>query len=209
MTARIVWSRRKLLHAGGGALALALARPWRSAEACGAAQSCAPTHPDIEGPYYRAGAPLRWDLTEPGTKGVPLDLEGRVIAADCRSPLRDAELDVWQADGDGHYDNDGSTHGRGMRLRGRVRTDGDGRYRIRSVLPGHYLNGAQFRPAHVHVKLRAKDHAPLTTQLYFPGDPYNAIDPFMHPSLLMDVKKSDGRLRAHFDFVLRQSASRT
>ena len=47
------------------------------------------------------------------------------------------------------------------------------------MLPGRYLNGAQYRPAHVHVKVSAAGHVPLTTQLYFPDDPYNAIDPFI------------------------------
>ncbi len=195
------------MHTGGGLVVASLAACRRRAEACGpvTAAVCTETHANIEGPYYRAGAPERWDLTTPGLKGTPLEIEGRVTTSDCRTPLRDVELDVWQANDEGHYDNDGTMRVAGMLLRGRIKTDGDGRYRVRSILPGHYLNGPQYRPAHVHVKLRAVSHAPLTTQLYFPDDPYNRIDPFIHPSLVMDVKKRDGRLLARFDFVLRQS----
>lgn len=204
---RTVLSRRKLLHAGGGLVVATLASCHRDARACGpidrAVQACAETHANIEGPYYRSGAPSRWDLTEPGMRGVPLDIQGRVTTSDCKTPLRDAELDVWQADEAGHYDNDGSISVAGMLLRGRVRTDGDGRYRVRSVVPGHYLNGARYRPAHVHVKLRAASHAPLTTQLYFPDDPHNAGDPFIHSSLVMDVTRRGSGMLARFDFALR------
>ena len=207
----LVLSRRKLILAGSGVVLAGVASRIRPAEACGTAapKVCATTHDNIEGPYYRTGAPERWDLTTPGMKGTPLDIEGRVLAADCTTPLRDTELDIWQANDEGHYDNDGSMKGVGMLLRGRVRTDGDGRYRVKSILPGRYLNGRQYRPAHVHVKLRAKDHQALTTQLYFPDDPFNEIDPFIHQSLVMDVKKTDGALKARFDFVLQSSTKRT
>lgn len=204
----IVLSRRKLILAGSGLVLAGVGSRVRTAEACGTSgppKICATTHDNIEGPYYRSGAPERWDLTTPGMKGTPLDIEGRVFAADCKTPLRDAELDVWQANDEGHYDNDGTMKGVGMLLRGRVRTDGDGRYRVKSILPGRYLNGRQYRPAHVHVKLRAKDHQGLTTQLYFPDDPFNKIDPFIHQSLVMDVKKVDSALKARFDFVLQST----
>jgi protocatechuate 3,4-dioxygenase beta subunit len=210
----IVLSRRKLILAGGGLALAGVTSRVRIAEACGSSAAtapkvCATTHDNIEGPYYRSGAPERWDLTTPGMKGTPLDIEGRVFAADCTTPLRDAELDIWQANDEGHYDNDGTMKNVGMLLRGRVRTDGDGRYRVKSILPGRYLNGRQYRPAHVHVKLRAKDHQGLTTQLYFPDDPFNKIDPFIHSSLVMDVKKVDGASKARFDFVLQSSVRKT
>jgi protocatechuate 3,4-dioxygenase beta subunit len=211
----IVLSRRKLILAGGGLALAEVTSRIRIAEACGpsaqapAPRVCATTHDNIEGPYYRAGAPERSDLTTPGMKGTPLGIEGRVVDVDCKTPLRDAELDIWQANGDGHYDNDGTMKNVGMLLRGRVRTDGDGRYRVKSILPGRYLNGRQFRPAHVHVKLRAKDHQGLTTQLYFPDDPFNDVDPFIHQSLVMDVKKVGGALEARFDFVLSPAAKRS
>ncbi len=162
------------------------------------------THDNIEGPYYRAGAPERSDLTDPAFPGVLLDIEGRVLGTDCTQGLSGVELDVWQANTQGHYDNDGTMNlGEKLLLRGRVRTDGDGRYRLRTIVPGRYLNGRQYRPAHVHVKVRGKAHASLTTQLYFPDDPYNRVDPFIHESLVMDVKKGSSGLLARFDFVLR------
>jgi protocatechuate 3,4-dioxygenase beta subunit len=90
-----------------------------------------------------------------------------------------------------------------MILRGKLRTEADGRYHVRTVLPGRYLNGAQYRPSHIHVKLRAPGFTELTTQLYFPGDPYNDVDPFIHRSLIMGVEQASSGLKARFDFALR------
>jgi protocatechuate 3,4-dioxygenase beta subunit len=166
---------------------------------------CAETHDNIEGPYYRAGAPEKWDFTEPGMQGTPLELDGRVTGLDCGQGLRDVELDIWHATASGHYDNDG-TMGKmptKMILRGRLRTEADGRYHLKTIIPGRYLNGPQYRPAHVHVKARASGFRELTTQLYFPGDPYNDVDPFIHRSLIMALEKAQSAMKGRFDFVLR------
>ncbi|MBX3224813.1 MAG: hypothetical protein KF795_30135 [Labilithrix sp.] len=169
----------------------------------GAGGACAETAANIEGPYYRAGVPERADLTDAGMPGVPLEIAGRVTTSDCTTALANVELDVWQANHSGHYDNDGSMPPGRVLLRGRLRTDADGRYRVKTIVPGRYLNGAQYRPAHVHVKLRAQGHALLTTQLYFPDDPFNEVDPFIHRSLVMAVERKDRLLLARYDFVLR------
>ncbi len=165
---------------------------------------CLVTEDNIEGPYYRPGAPKRSSLPDPGMKGVPLVITGRVLSRDCKTPLSEALLDLWQADAAGRYDNDG-TFGRGatpLRLRGKVLTDASGAYAIRTIVPGRYLNGRRYRPAHIHVKLTAPGHAPLTTQLYFPDDPYNEGDPFIVSSLIMGtITKADG-MQANFEFVL-------
>ena len=168
--------------------------------------ACIETHDQIEGPYYRAGAPARWDLVDPSIHGTILEIDGRVTGHACGVGQRDVELDFWQANAEGRYDNDGSFGSVAPRfmLRGRVRTDAAGRYHVRTVVPGRYLNGAQYRPAHVHVKLRGNGFRPLTTQLYFPGDPYNDIDPFLHRSLIMRVDRAPDRLKARFDFVLHE-----
>jgi catechol 1,2-dioxygenase len=73
------------------------------------------------------------------------------------------------------------------------------------VVPGRYLNGREYRPAHIHIKVAAPGFAPLTTQLYFPGDPYNARDPFFLPGLLVTAKTTrDGGLDARYRFALER-----
>jgi hypothetical protein len=202
MTVRLV-SRRDALRFGAG---IVVAGSVPAILGCGeplAAKCPLPTHDNIEGPYYRPGAPERAALATAGMDGIPLVLAGRVVGPDCTRGLANAELDVWQANHAGHYDNDGSTSGSAMFLRGRLRTDGDGRYRITTIVPGRYLNGRQFRPAHIHVKLRAPGMRELTTQLYFPDDPFNKVDPFIHESLVMKIAKKPSEWLGSFDFALR------
>jgi protocatechuate 3,4-dioxygenase beta subunit len=172
----------------------------------GPTPECAETEDNIEGPYYRPGAPVRSDLADPGMDGTRLTLSGRVLGPDCTTPIAGAWLDVWQADAGGHYDNDGS-RGRVRSdvyvLRGRLQSDANGRYDLRTIVPGRYLNGADYRPAHIHVKLAAPGRRVLTTQLYFPGDPHNDRDPFIHRALIMDVAVDAARVQvARFDFVI-------
>lgn len=214
---RLVVPRREILRLGGGvAVAAAVpallgcgAPPAASASSSSAATAkpgvCGGlTHDQIEGPYYRPGAPERAVLVEPSALGVALVIEGRVLNADCTRGLEGVELDVWHADHAGHYDNDGTMKlpQGAMVLRGKVRTDKDGRYRVSTIVPGRYLNGRQYRPSHVHVKLRGRGVKELTTQLYFPGDPYNDVDPFIHKSLVMPTEKTAKEWRSAFDFVL-------
>jgi catechol 1,2-dioxygenase len=170
--------------------------------------ACAATAPNIEGPYYRQGAPFRRRLVGAGMAGTPLTLSGRVLSLDCRSALSGAMLDVWQADASGHYDNDGSSKDPGMRLRGRLRCNARGEFRVETIIPGRYLNGRQYRPAHIHVKLAAAGHQPLTTQLYFPGDPFNDVDPFIDKSLIVDMTRRSDRAESHYDFVLTPRPAR-
>ena len=83
----------------------------------GFAQPCGgPTPADMEGPFYKAGAPAKTSLVEPGSKAEKLVLSGRVLSADCK-PLAGVKLDFWQADAEGTYDN------AGYRYRGDLLTD--------------------------------------------------------------------------------------
>lgn len=168
--------------------------------------TCAPTEPNIEGPYYRPGAPHRSDLRPAGAEGVPLEIAGCVRSLDCRSILGGAVLDVWHADARGRYDNDGHLADMPFLYRGVVAADERGEFRVRTIVPGRYLNGRTYRPAHVHVKVTAPGHVPLTTQLYFPGDPFNAEDPFIRPSLVMDISTEHGTQRGRYEIVLSPEA---
>jgi protocatechuate 3,4-dioxygenase beta subunit len=147
----------------------------------------APTPADQEGPFYKAGAPLRASLAEKGSKAEKLVLEGRVLSAACE-PIAGATLDFWQADADGAYDNSG------YRYRGIVRTDAEGRYRLETILPPPYLG----RPRHIHVKVGRPGARVLTTQLYFPGESRGA-----NSALVVKMVQRGGALRAGFDFVLK------
>ena len=155
------------------------------------------TAANIEGPFFTPNSPESRNLREPGAPGVLLQLSGRVLDTSCQ-PLAGALLDFWHADDAGTYDNIGYTH------RGHQFCDADGSYALATIIPGHYLNGATYRPAHVHVKAAGQNTDVLTTQLYFRGDPYNEGDPFIVDSLIMDLVADGGVIMAGFDFVLAQ-----
>ena len=67
-------------------------------------------------------------------------------------------------------------------------------------MPGHYLNGARYRPAHLHVKVHVAGAERLTTQLYFEGDPYNEGDAWFHPSRALHLVRRGDEALARFDF---------
>jgi protocatechuate 3,4-dioxygenase beta subunit len=156
---------------------------------------CGPATADnIEGPFYRPGAPHRAVLVRDGDRGDRFVVSGVVQSTDCH-PIAGAEMEIWQADARGDYDN------AGFHFRGALTTDAHGRWELHTIVPGRYLNGDRYRPSHIHVKLHAGGYKPLTTQLYFAGDPYNDGDPFIVPSLVMQHAHG----RATFDFVLERA----
>ena len=153
------------------------------------------TSPNMEGPYYKAGAPERANLIDAGMPGQPIRISGHVFDADC-NPLPGAKVDFWQADADGVYDNEGYT------LRGYVVTDANGAYTLDTIEPGVYPG----RPPHVHVKVFAADGRELlTTQMYFAGSE-SSRDVDAAPDLLVPYLGLDdqGRQRIAFDFVVRR-----
>lgn len=155
--------------------------------ACGAG----PTPRQTEGPFFSPNSPERRSLLETGMKGQVLELSGFVLTRGCQ-PVSRALLDFWQADAEGAYDN------HGFRLRGHQFTDGEGRYRLRTIVPARYPG----RTPHIHVKVQAANPPALTTQLYFPGDPGNARDPLFRSELQMRMAGGGERRSGRFDFVL-------
>jgi protocatechuate 3,4-dioxygenase beta subunit len=144
-----------------------------------------------EGPYFKPSSPERAELLEAGMAGQPIELVGVVLSRACK-PIAGALLDFWQADDKGQYDNSG------FRFRGHQFSDADGRYRLRSIVPGLYPG----RTRHVHVKVQPAGGRVLTTQLYFPGEAQNRSDGLFRRELLVRTAKNEGWLAGRFDFVV-------
>ena len=192
-------------HLGLAAVASAVTGTAGTATALPATPACVdpaePTPRQTAGPFYTPDSPERDSLVEPGMEGTLLTLGGLVLGTDCR-PVPRALLEFWQADAAGRYDNEG------YRLRGHLRADDGGRWRLQTILPGIYPG----RTRHIHVRVHRDRQAPLTTQLYFPGEARNQRDRLFSPALLVAVAKgdaapaagADGRpaMAASFDFVL-------
>ena len=140
----------------------------------------------VLGPFYWEGAPdlPRGSNLAVGVKGEPAFYSGRVLSADGR-PLENALLDIWSGDGDGDYDMQipGET---GMKARGRIRTDAQGRYWFRSIRPTFYpvptdgpvgvmlrkMGRHPNRPGHIHMIVSADGYRPVTTHLFVAGSEY-------------------------------------
>jgi len=140
----------------------------------------------VLGPFYWEGAP---DLPNGsdlavGVKGEPAFYSGRVLSADGQ-PIRGALLDIWSGDGDGNYDMQLGDDV-GMKARGRIRTDAEGRYWFRSIRPTFYpvptdgpvgimlrkMGRHPFRPGHIHMIVSAPGHAAVTTHLFVADSDY-------------------------------------
>jgi protocatechuate 3,4-dioxygenase beta subunit len=150
-----------------------------------------PTDNDLTAQY--PGAPL----------GERMLVHGRVLDEDGR-PVRGALLEVWQANAAGRYRHKVDQHDAPLDPNfsgaGRVVTDDDGRYQFRTIKPGAYPwrnHYNAWRPAHIHFSLfGAGILSRLVTQMYFPGDPLQPLDPIFNS--ITDARARE-RLIATFD----------
>ena len=181
------FSRRRFLLTGGGTALM-----WLLGSSAAMA-FVRPTVPNLLGPFHRKGAPYRTKLNTANEPGTPLVIQGKVTDQNGK-PLAGAIVDVWQADDDGHYDNDDEAHPPSpntFKLRGQMKTDANGGYAFESIVPGRYdMEPGKKRPSHIHYIVSQPGFVPLTTQLYFKGDPYLSADPFVKPSLIIDLAKT-------------------
>jgi protocatechuate 3,4-dioxygenase beta subunit len=113
----------------------------------------------------------RLTMVSPDEPGEPLVVAGTMRDSD-GAPIAGAELSLFHTDAAGWY-SAGSTAGDNPRLAGAVRTDRHGRYRIRTIFPGHYATSPD-GPAHIHARIRADGYRMLTGQrasIFFADDP--------------------------------------
>ncbi|WP_250450840.1 catechol 1,2-dioxygenase [Caballeronia sp. ATUFL_M2_KS44] len=143
----------------------------------------------IEGPLYVAGAPVRDGVSkidiDADENAGPLIIRGTVTGLD-HKPVAGAIVECWHANSKGfysHFDPTGTQSE--FNLRGAVKTDADGKYEFRTLMPVGYgcpPQGATQqlldamarhgnRPAHVHFFITSENTRKLTTQINIEGDP--------------------------------------
>ena len=129
------------------ALAVLLLLVGASTSAPAQQRSCAPTAPDMLGPFYKPNAPER------AKTGTGIVVTGAVRSAKDCAALPGARVEWWSADERGEYRD---------ALRATQHADDQGRFTYETVSPGRYPG----RPPHLHVRITAPHHKPLITQLY-------------------------------------------
>jgi protocatechuate 3,4-dioxygenase beta subunit len=124
--------------------------PTKTAErhaARGEPANCKRTQPDMLGPFYEPGAPVRTSV------GSGYVLSEAVLAAEECKPIPNARIEFWLANPGGEYDD---AH------RATVFAGERGEYRLESNVPVSYGG----RPPHIHVRVRAPGYEELVTQHY-------------------------------------------
>lgn len=186
-----------------------------------AAASQQGTKGSILGPYYLPDAARLPAVTalpmRAGEKGVPLVFTGQVRDTS-GNPVPGAELDMWQADHEGYYSGF-APHLPEDNLRGVVLADDAGHFEVSTIEPAPYqiptdgptgklveaAGWHPWRPAHLHLIVRAPGYRPITIQLYFAGGEWldSDVAEATKPELILDPQpEGDGRRRAEYDFVL-------
>ena len=184
------------------------------------AEELSKTPSQTEGPFYPDRLPLDTDndlliINDGITPGVGqiTHLTGRVLSP-AGEPVRNAVVEIWQADNNGVYLHSGSDRGdnrdKNFQGFGRFLTGSKGEYYFRTIRPVPYVP----RTPHIHFAVEIKGKRYLTTQCYIQGHEMNARDgvlrglrdPKARELLMVDFQPmKDSKLNelaADFDIVI-------
>jgi protocatechuate 3,4-dioxygenase beta subunit len=141
--------------------------------------------------HYRGGV----------ARGQHITLTGRILQ-EGGVPTRNTILEIWQPDSNGIFGSEADTGFAGW---GRARTDAEGWYKIRTVLPGGYGD----RCSHANLMILAIGLTRrLVTTVFFADDPDSVRDPVL--DCVADAAarkrlfaKREGADKYRFDLILR------
>jgi protocatechuate 3,4-dioxygenase beta subunit len=164
------------------------------------------TETSLLGPFYREAAPQFGfgESIATRAKGPEMMIFGQVLN-EAGEGVPNAIVEVWQTDADGAYDlqaNDPEV----MDMRGQFRTDAQGNYAIRTLIPLGYSipmdgpvggmiraqNRHGFRPAHIHMLIGAEGYRELVTALYLGDDEHIDSDTVFGVSESLIVRPRPG-----------------
>jgi protocatechuate 3,4-dioxygenase beta subunit len=172
---------------------------------------------ELTGPVYGYSdvTELDADLTlNARVNGEPLGeriiVTGKVLD-EYNRPVPNALVEVWQANTAGRYRHHNDQHDAPLDPNfsggGRCMTNNKGEYRFVTLRPGAYPWGNHYnawRPAHIHFSVFGRNFlSRLVTQMYFPGDPLQPLDPIFN-----SVPDENGRNRliSIYDHEVTQEA---
>ncbi len=183
------------------------------------------TESAVLGPFFRENATrLERDasISKRGDEDGPsCRLSGKITDVEGK-PIVGATIDVWETGPEGLYEQQDPNQP-DMNLRGIFTTGADGTYSIRAVKPVSYpipydgpagdllqvMGRHPYRPAHIHMLIKAPGYKTLVSQLYDRTDEYVDTDSVysVKESLLIDFEKqpegSDVAYAVSHDVVLK------
>lgn len=173
-------SRRSFLRAAAASTAgFSLTSLWNTPGAFAEALQLTPKQ--TEGPFYPDKLPLDTDndliiVNDNITPAIGdiTHLSGKLLDAN-GEPLRNAIVEIWQVDGNGHYLHTRSHSEKSdanFQGFGRFLTGSTGEYYFRTVKPVPYPG----RTPHIHFKVKQKGADEFTTQCYIKGHSENESD---------------------------------
>ncbi|KAI0721636.1 aromatic compound dioxygenase [Cerioporus squamosus] len=121
-------------------------------------------------------------------KGEYMHVEGRVLSTD-GTPIPNGTIESWETDSEGYYDTQYVNREKAD-LRGRLRTDQDGYFGFRAIVPVAYpipgdgpvgqlllaTGRHNMRPNHIHLIVEAPGFRKLITMFYPEGDTWLESD---------------------------------
>lgn len=175
---------------------------------------CVPNFAGISGVY---DSDLGSQMVQDGVKGERISVSGTVFDG-TGTPLRDALIEIWQADANGIYAA-GDPRGAGdPNFTGWGRTAGDsatGLWSFETIRPGAVpFPDGRMMSAHISFWIVARGiNIGLQTRMYFPDDPTLESDPWLtrieHQNRVQTlIAKQSGPHRFQFDIHL-QGANET
>lgn len=160
------------------------------------------TSQDMLGPFFRQNAPFRNQISNLRHEDeVPIKVTGKLMGADCQTPLTNIIIDVWHCDHKKNYDMDSPE----FKCRGKIKTDDAGEYVFNTYIPPPYGG----RPKHIHYLVDGVEgYERLATQLYFKGDkrikPNNWVKyPWDEKRILEVYKNEEGFAEVNLDLYLK------
>ncbi len=185
----------------------------------------------VEGPFHIPNSPELANAADmaKGAPGIPCFVTGTVRGLG-GEPVAGAVLDLWQTDGEGLYEDQREVEG--PWLRGLYRSQPDGSFAVRTVVPISYtipMDGtvgelmsrtkiSHMRPAHIHFAITAPGYRGVITHLFRRGDEYldsDVVYGVKEPLIVDFVQKPAGKAptgetvatpfcEVRYDFVLQK-----
>ena len=173
----------------------------------------------ITGPFYPRIKPSDKDADLTLVRGHRQRAAGQLVRLSGRvtnlkgEPLRNAPIQIWQANTHGRYAHPSDPNTRlaldpGFQGYALLRTDNEGRYRFTTIKPGAYPTPrGDMRAPHIHFEIEGQIDRKVT-QLFFPDEPLNDKDRHLNSvrrpeTLIAKVSASTGsELVARWDIVV-------